>query len=93
MIIDIYQGEEMKAAENHKVGGFTMKVAPRTGLVLDVVFEIDDSGLLTVTANDPVTKKSAHVTISSDKLNLSDTEIKQMAKLAKQQRQFYQKQE
>ena len=53
-----------------------MKVAPRPGLVLDVVFEIDDSGLLTVTANDPVTKKSAHVTISSDKLNLSDSEIK-----------------
>ena len=57
--IEIYQGEKRLAVENHKVGGFEMKIASRRGLVLDVIFEIDDSGLLTVTAMDPVTKKSA----------------------------------
>ena len=81
-MIDIYQGEERKAASNHKVGGFTMNIAKRTGLVLDVCFEIDESGLLTVTAKDPVTNKSANVSITSDKLNLTDQEIRDMAKLA-----------
>ena len=34
-----------------------MKIAKRADLVLDVCFEIDDNGLLTVTAKDPVTNK------------------------------------
>ena len=55
VVIDIYQGEERKAADNHKVGGFTMTIARRANLVLDVCFEIDENGLLTVTASDPVT--------------------------------------
>ena len=59
-----------------------MSVAKRANLVLDICFEIDDSGLLTVTARDPVTKKSANVKVTSDKLNLTDREIKDMAKLA-----------
>lgn len=53
-----------------------MKVAKRKGLVLDVIFEIDESGLLTVTAMDPLTKKSANTKITSDKLNLTETEIR-----------------
>ena len=59
-----------------------MSVAKRANLVLDICFEIDDSGLLTVTARDPITKKSANVKVTSDKLNLTDREIKDMAKLA-----------
>ena len=93
MIIDVYQGEEQKAADNHKVGGFTMKVATRKDLVLSVIFEIDDSGLLTVTAVDPVTNKSANIKITSDKLNLSNDEIKNMKKYASKQRNNYDKRE
>ena len=70
-----------------------MSIARRANLVLDVCFEIDDSGLLTVTASDPVTKKSANIAITSDKLNLTNREIKDMAKLAKKQRDHYHKQE
>ena len=68
-----------------------MTIARRANLVLDVCFEIDENGLLTVTASDPVTKKSANIEITSDKLNLTNREIKDMAKLAKKQRQTYQK--
>ena len=68
-----------------------MSIARRANLVLDVCFEIDDSGLLTVTARDPVTNKSANVSVTSDKLNLTNREIKDMAKLAKKQRDHYQK--
>ena len=93
VIIDIYQGEERKATDNHKVGGFTMKIAKRRDLVLNVCFEIDENGLLTVTAQDPVTKKSANIKITSDKLNLSELEIKNMAKKAKKQRQYYEQME
>ena len=59
-----------------------MNITKRAGLVLDVCFEIDESGLLKVTAKDPVTNKSANVSITSDKLNLTDREIKDMAKQA-----------
>ena len=38
VMIEIYQGEDKKANNNHKVGGFTMNVAKRRGLVLDVTF-------------------------------------------------------
>lgn len=68
-----------------------MKVASRSDLVLSVIFEIDDSGLLTVTAVDPVTKKSANIKITSDKLNLSSDEIKSMKKYASKQRNNYDK--
>lgn len=73
-------------SNNHKVGEFTMKIKARRDLVLEVAFEIDESGLLKVFATDPVTKKSANISITSDKLNLSDNEIKEMAKFAKQQK-------
>ena len=53
-------------------GGFKMQVALHRGLVLNVVFEIDDNGLLTVPINDSITKKFAKITSSSDKLYLID---------------------
>ena len=93
VIIDIYQGEERRATLNHKVGGFEMKVANRRDLVLEVTFEIDDSGLLTVTAKDPQTNQSANIKITSDKLNLTQNEITQMRKEAQQQGKLYQKKE
>ena len=34
-----------------------MKIAKRDNLVLEICFEIDRNGLLTVTAMDPLTKK------------------------------------
>ena len=77
------------AQQNHKVGEFTMKFKPRQGMVLMVTFEIDTNGLLTVSAKDPVTNKSANITITSDKLNLTDSEVKEMAKFAKKQREGY----
>ena len=79
VILSIYQGEEAKCAGNHKVGEFTMTIKPRAGMVLMVTFEIDGNGLLTVSALDPVTNKSANIKITSDKMNLTDTEIKKMA--------------
>ena len=59
-----------------------MQIANRPNLVLEVCFEIDKDGLLTVTASDPVTKKSAHTEITSDKLNLNELEIRNMTKQA-----------
>ena len=53
--------------------GFEIQVVRHQGLVLDVVFVIDDSGLLTAIANDPIMKKSTQISISSVKLNKIDT--------------------
>ena len=76
VIMSIYQGGEAKCVNNHMVGEFTMKFKPRRQMVLMVTFEIDVNGLLTVSAMDPQTKKTANITITSDKLNLTDSEVK-----------------
>ena len=68
-----------------------MNVDKRRDLVLDVIFTIDMNGLLEVTAEDPVTKQRASVSITSDKLNLTDREIQQMAKQFKTEQLDYAK--
>ena len=76
VIMSIYQGGEAKFVDNHMVGEFTMKFKSRRQMMLMVTFEIDVNGLLTVSAMDPKTKQTANITITSDKLNLTDSEVK-----------------
>jgi len=76
VIMSIYQGGEAKCVDNHMVGEFTMNFNPRRQMILMVTFEIDANGLLTVSAMDPETRKTASITITSGNLNLTDSEVK-----------------
>ena len=69
--------------DNHKIGSFKLDIEgvwseynihepsgvyPR----VEIVFDIDANGILTVTARNNIEDKQQKITISSDKINLSD---------------------
>ena len=69
--------------DNHKIGSFKLDIEgvwtkynihepssnnPR----VEIVFDIDANGILTVTARNNIKNKQQKITISSDEINLSD---------------------
>ena len=81
--IEINQGERPLAADNRRLGMFTLDgitPAPRGVPQIEVSFDIDSNGILSVSAVDLGTKKEQHITIQSS--NLSDEEIEKYKKEA-----------
>ena len=82
--IHILQGERPLAADNKSLGRFILDgipSAPRGIPQIEVTFDIDANGILTVTAKDKATNKAQHITISGSS-NLSKEEIERMRKEA-----------
>ena len=80
--ISVLQGERTKAANNHKLGEFTLEgipAAPRGIPQIEVTFDIDANGIVHVGAKDLGTGKENTVTISGSS-NLSKDEIEKMKK-------------
>ena len=80
----IYQGESKMASRNKLIGQFNLDgivPAPRGVPQIEVTFEIDANGILTVKAQDKGTGKEQHITIQS-KGGLSDEEIEKLKKEA-----------
>ena len=80
----IYQGESRMASRNKLIGQFNLDgiaPAPRGVPQIEVTFEIDANGILTVKALDKGTNKEQHITIQS-KGGLTDEEIEQLKKEA-----------
>jgi len=78
--IHVYQGERKMAKSNRLLGNFRLEGierAPRGQPQIEVTFDIDSNGILTVTAKDKKTGKSQDITIKSSG-GLSDEEIEQM---------------
>ena len=75
--IKVCQGEGRKADENELLGQFEFSgfpVAPRGQVRIDVTFEIDADGILSVTACEPETGQQTSTTISLNS-GLSDDEM------------------
>ena len=75
--IRVYQGESRRAEENEMLGQFEFsgfKKAPRGQVQIDVTFEINGDGLVSVTACDQETGQQASTEISLSS-GLSDKEI------------------
>lgn len=76
--IHVLQGERPMAADNKSLGRFILDgipPAPRGIPQVEVIFDIDANGILTVTAKDKATSKSQHITIQdSSKLSKEDIE-------------------
>jgi molecular chaperone DnaK (HSP70) len=73
--------------DNHLLGTFTVEgIAPAQRGVpqIEVTFDIDVNGVLTVKAEDKASGKSEEVKITSDKGRLSDEEIQRMLKEAEE---------
>ena len=79
--IQVFEGERGLTKDNHLLGQFDLTgipPAPRGQPQLEVVFEVDSDGILTVTATDKGTGSSESVTIESDTGRLSEEEIERM---------------
>ncbi|MDP3741186.1 MAG: molecular chaperone DnaK [bacterium] len=82
--IHVLQGERPMAADNRSLGRFILDGIPPSARgvpQVEVIFDIDANGILTVTAKDKATSKAQHITISGSS-NLSKDEIEKMKKEA-----------
>ncbi|KAL9686377.1 hypothetical protein QQ045_023835 [Rhodiola kirilowii] len=83
--IKVYEGERSLTKDCHELGQFDLTgipPAPRGSPQIEVTFEIDANGILSVKAEDKAAKKSHSITISNEKGRLSQEEIERMVKEA-----------
>ncbi len=82
--INVLQGEREFAADNKSLGRFILDgipPAPRGVPQIEVTFDIDANGILTVRAKDKASGKEQHITIQGSS-NLSKDDIERMKKEA-----------
>ena len=84
--IRVFQGEREMAADNKILGQFNLEdipPAPRGLPQIDVTFDIDANGIVSVSAKDKGTNKEHKITIQASG-GLSDEDIEQMVKEAEE---------
>ena len=84
--IHVLQGERAEARYNRTLGRFHLEgilPAPRGVPKIEVTFDIDANGILSVTARDEATGKDQKITITANS-GLSDNEIDKMVEEGKQ---------
>ncbi|XP_031268767.1 probable mediator of RNA polymerase II transcription subunit 37c [Pistacia vera] len=83
--IDVYEGERARTMDNNFLGRvslFGILPAPRGFPQINVCFEIDENGILNVSAEDKTTGMTIKITITIDKGRMSRDEIEKMVKEA-----------
>jgi heat shock protein 5 len=81
--IQVFEGERPLTKDNHLLGQFDLggiPPAPRGVPQIEVTFEIDQNGIMQVSAKDVGTGKTESITITNDKGRLSKEEIDKMVK-------------
>jgi molecular chaperone DnaK len=84
--INVFQGEREMAADNKSLGRFDLTgipPAPRGVPQIEVTFDIDANGIVSVTAKDKATGKEQQIRIQASG-GLSDTDIQKMVKDAEE---------
>lgn len=79
--IKIFEGERAMTKDNHLLGNFDLSgipKAPRGVPQIQVTFDLDENGILNVSAEDSGTGKTESITITNDQGRLSKEEIEQM---------------
>ena len=79
--VKIFEGERAMTKDNHLLGNFDLTgipKAPRGVPQIQVTFDLDENGILNVSAKDTGTGKSESITITNDQGRLSKEEIEQM---------------
>jgi len=82
--INVLQGERPMATDNRSIGRFILDgvpPAPRGIPQIEVIFDVDANGILTVTAKDKATGKTQSIRIEGS-IGLSKEEIEKMKKEA-----------
>lgn len=68
MLIQVFEGERQLTKDNHLLGKFALDgiaPAPRGVPQIEVKFDIDENGILNVSAVDKATNKSNKITITN----------------------------
>jgi len=87
VLIQVFQGERTMTKDNVSLGKFELEGIPpaaRGVPQIEVTFEIDANGILSVSAEDKATSKSESITITPDKGRLSEEEIERMVREAEE---------
>ena len=74
VLIQVFEGERQMTKDNNLLGKFNLDgipPAPRGVPQIEVSFEIDENGIMNVTATDKGTSKNAKITITNNKGRLS----------------------
>ena len=85
--IQVFEGERQFTKDNNKLGEFHLEgipPAPRGVPQIEVSFDIDANGILSVSATEKGTGKANNIQIKNDKGRLSNDDIERMVKEAEQ---------
>lgn len=85
--IQVFEGERPLTKDNHQLGKFDLTgipPAPRGQPQIEVTFEVDANGILSVSALEKGTGKSEKIVITNDKGRLTKEEIERMIKDAEE---------
>ena len=85
--IQVFEGERRFTKDNNKLGDFMLEgipPAPRGVPQIEVSFDIDANGILTVEASDKANDNKKEIKITNDKGRLSEDEIKRMVQEAEE---------
>lgn len=88
--IQVFEGERKMTQDNHKLGTFNLDgiaPAPRGVPQIEVSFDLDTNGILTVTAQDKGTGKASNIQITNEKGRLSKEEIERLIKEAERNKE------
>jgi heat shock protein 1/8 len=83
VLIQVFEGERQMTKDNNLLGKFNLDgipPAPRGVPQIEVSFEIDENGIMNVTATDKGTSKNAKITITNNKGRLSKDDIEKLIK-------------
>merc|ERR1711915_43427 len=93
--IQVYEGERAMTKDNNKLGTFDLTgiaPAPRGVPQIEVSFDIDANGIMSVTAVDTSTGKNESITIKNDSGRLSKEDIDKMVNEAEKYKEEDEKQ-
>lgn len=85
VLIQVFEGERPLTKDNHPLGTFTLSGIPpakRGEPQIEVTFEIDANGIMSVTAEEKTMGLKESITITNEKGRLSQEEIERMTREA-----------
>jgi heat shock protein 5 len=85
--IQVYEGERAMTKDNRLLGKFELSgiaPAPRGQPQIEVAFDVDENGLLQVSATDKGSGKKEEITITNDRGSLSQEDIDRMVRQAEE---------
>ncbi|CAG9858593.1 unnamed protein product [Phyllotreta striolata] len=81
VLIQVYEGERSMTCDNNLLGKFELSgipPAPRGIPQIEVTFDLDANGILTVNAHETATDKKSNIVITNDKGRLSKDQVDKM---------------